>query len=231
MARIKYSALVSDMRNKLNGSVLSKNRAGSYVRNKTTPVNPQTPYQQAVRQRLGALSTEWGGLTQAQRQSWLASTSSFPYTDIFGDKKELDGKSLFIKLNSNLDNVGRPTIMTAPASVGIPVFGLVSAIATPGGTGLDSFELQLSANTIPAGFALAVYATPPIKPGVEFVKNKFRYLGVVPVVSGVADIADLYVNRFNPAFPTGYTCSVRVALVSTTSGQMGVPTGVVADIA
>jgi hypothetical protein len=231
MARIKYSALVSDMRNKLNGSVLSKNRAGSYVRNKTTPVNPQTSFQQAQRQRLGSLSTGWGGLTQAQRQSWLSATSSFPYTDIFGDKKELDGKSLYIKLNSNLENVGSAQIDVAPASVGIPVFGVTGALVTPGGISADSFTVDVSSATVPAGFALAVYATPPIKPGVSFVKNKYRFIGVATVTAGVADITDAYNARGFGEFPAGYGAYVRAVLVSTTSGQMGVPTGVQAEVA
>lgn len=230
MARIKYSALVSDMRNKLNGSVLSKNRAGSYVRNKTTPVNPQTQYQQAVRQRLGALSTEWGGLTPAQRASWLAATPSFPYTDIFGDKKELDGKSLFVKLNSNLNSIGSATITSAPATVGIPVFGIINAEATEGGIGIDDFVLTMSAAAMPAGFALAVYATPAVKPGVSFVKNKFRFIGTATVAASVADITAIYNARFPGVVPAGSTIHVRVALVSTTSGQMGVPTGIQAEL-
>lgn len=229
MARIKYSALVSDMRNKLNGSVLSKNRAGSYVRNKTTPVNPQTGFQQAVRQRLGALSTEWGALTQPQRQSWIASTASFPYTDIFGDKKELDGKSLFVKLNSNLSNVGNPTIQQAPASVGVPVFGIVNATFSPGATGLDDLLITVSAPTVPVGFKLAIYATPAVKPGVEFVKNKFRFIGTATATGSNVDATALYNERFGGIFPAGYGMQIRVALVSTTSGQMGVPTGVKAQ--
>lgn len=228
MARIKYSALVSDMRNKLNGSVMSKNRAGSYIRNKVTPVNPQTAFQQAVRQRLGALSTGWSGLTEAQRQTWIAATPNFPYTDIFGDKKELDGKSLFIKLNSNLANVGSAQINVAPAPVGIPVFGITSAIATLG-AGVDSFDLTFTSQTVPAGFAVAVYATPPVKAGVSFVKNKFRYLGTTTVTAGAADIAALYNARFAVSGNLSELIHVRVALVSTTTGQMGVPTGVIAE--
>lgn len=229
MARIKYSALVSDMRNKLNGSVLSKNRAGSYVRNKTTPVNPQTQYQQAVRQRLGALSSEWGALTTPQRGSWISSTSNFPYTDIFGDKKELDGKSLFVKLNMNLANIGSPTINVAPMPVGIPVFGVTSAVLVIGVGALDEFLLNMSGTTVPAGFTLAVYATPGIKPGVSFVKNKFRYLGTATVAAGIADVLDIWTERFDGQIAAGETIHVRVALVSTTGGQMGVPTGLAAS--
>ena len=42
MAKILTTAIVADIRNKLNGSVFSKNRYGAYVRTKVTPVNPQT---------------------------------------------------------------------------------------------------------------------------------------------------------------------------------------------
>lgn len=228
MARIKYSALVSDMRNKLNGSVMSKNRAGSYIRNKTTPVNPQTQFQQAVRQRLGALSTQWGSLSEAQRQSWIGSTASFPYTDIFGDKKELDGKSLFIKLNSNLANIGVATIQSAPAPVGVPVFGLTSADATVTAS-LDSLDLNFNAQVAPAGFVVAVYATPPIKAGVSFAKNKYRFIGTVVPALGTADATAIYQARFGSAMDVSQHIDIRVALVSNTTGQMGVATGVTAQ--
>lgn len=226
MARIKYSALVSDMRNKLNGSVMSKNRAGSYVRNKTTPVNPQTSFQQDVRQRLGALSSQWGALTSAQRNSFTAATPNFPYTDIFGDKKELDGKSLFIKLNSNLSNIGSAQILSAPSPVGIPVFQASSLLIEFAGGALSSITLGVSGATVPAGFAMAVYATPPIKAGVTFVKNRFRYIGTEVVTAGEVDLVDLYSERFGSSIASGQTIHVRIALVSTTTGQMGVPSGV-----
>ena len=50
MAKVLFSALISDMRNKLNGSVFAKNRGGSYLRTKVTPVNPQTVAQVHKRQ-------------------------------------------------------------------------------------------------------------------------------------------------------------------------------------
>lgn len=220
MAKVKYSALVSDMRNKLNGSVLSKNRAGNYIRNKTTPVNPQTSFQQANRQKLGAMSSAWNGLTEAQRASWRASVASFPYTDIFGDRKELDGKSLMIKLNMNLLNAGQAEIQTAPASVAIPELGITSGTATVS----DGVGLVITPVTVPVGFSLLVYATPPVNGGVYFVKNKYRLLGTATAVAGAVDLETLYNDRFGAlsAGDVGKAVSVRCALVSNTTGQLGV---------
>ena len=63
MAKIKLSAIVSEMRGKLNGSVFSKNRGGAYIRTKVTPVNPQSLAQGLVRATLTNLSQAWRGLT------------------------------------------------------------------------------------------------------------------------------------------------------------------------
>lgn len=46
MAKIKFGMMMTDARGKLGGQVFSKNRSGSYVRTKVTPVNPQTTTQQ-----------------------------------------------------------------------------------------------------------------------------------------------------------------------------------------
>lgn len=221
MAKVKYSALVSDMRNKLNGSVLSKNRAGNYIRNKTTPVNPQTAAQQANRQQLGAMSSAWNGLTESQRASWRAAVASFPYTDIFGDRKELDGKSLMIKLNLNLLNAGQAQINSAPSSVAIPELAITSGTATVA----DGVGLVVTPAAIPAGFTLLVYATPPVNAGVYFVKNRYRLLGTATAAAGAVDLQAIYDAKFGAlsAGDVGKAVSVRCALVSNASGQLGVP--------
>lgn len=221
MAKVKYSALISDMRNKLNGSVLSKNRAGNYIRNKTTPVNPQTSAQQANRQKLGSMSSAWSGLTEAQRASWRGAVASFPYTDIFGDRKELDGKSLMIKLNLNLLNAGAAQITNAPSSVAIPELSIESS----GASVAAGVTLGINLRSIPVGFALLVYATPKVGGGVYFVKNQYRLLGALTVTAGDVDLDTAYQIRFGAPVTAdiGKAIYLKAVLVSTTSGQMGVP--------
>lgn len=225
MAKIKFSALVSDMRNKLNGSVMSKNRYGSYVRNKVTPVNPQTSFQQVARQQLASLSSQYRGITVAQRNSWINGAANFPFTDIFGDVRHLSGQTLFVKLNTNLLNAGSPVITAAPLPVGIPELVIEDVQATQAAGVLVSLEIALSALVVPAGFALAVYATPPTPASIQFVKNRYRLIGTAPVAAGVADVLTLYSDRFGTAANADEQIHVRVALISTTTGQAGVPSG------
>lgn len=229
MAKIKYSALVSDMRNKLNGSVLSKNRYGSYVRNKVTPVNPQTAYQQAVRQRLGSLSAAWRNLSQPQRLAWSETSKSAPFTDIFGDTKVLDGKAFFVKLNSNLLSIGEDVLTNAPALQDFPSIAITGASVQTDGT----VSISLSETTIPVGFALKVFATPALPAQINFVKNRLRELSApAAVAAGTATLTTAYASRFAAPGDADELKRVffRAVLVSTISGQQGVPTEFVATV-
>lgn len=224
MAKIKYSALVSDMRNKLNGSVLSKNRYGSYVRNKVTPVNPQTQYQQEVRQRLGSLSQTWRTLSTSQRNSWSELAKSSPFTDIFGDTKTLDGKAFFIKLNSNLLSISQPIILGAPVLGEVPSLALTSVIASAEG----DLNLSIDSAVVPAGFTLKVFATPVLPSQINFVKNRYRELGAATVVAGAANLSAAYAARFGVIGDAdeGKRIHLLAVLVATSTGQMGVPVGI-----
>lgn len=222
MAKIKYSALVSDMRNKLNGSVMSKNRYGSYVRNKVTPVNPQTSFQLNQRATLSNLSSAWRGLTQAQRDAWTEAAKNRPFTDIFGDTKILSGQAFFVSSNLNLVANGLAQINTPGVSVDVPLIAVDALIVN-----YDSIEgfgvtMNISEAVVPVGFSLVVYATPGYSAGVTFVKNRFRRLGVFTATAGVVVLTESYTSRFGEP-QVGEKASVRVALVANATGQLGLP--------
>jgi hypothetical protein len=223
MAKIKFSALVSDMRNKLNGSVLSKNRYGNYMRNKTTPVNPQTTFQQNARAVLSSLSQAWAGLTEVQRNGWKALALTLPFTDIFGDPKTLTGNSLYVGLNANLLKVGGTAIPNAPLKVAVAAVQITEVTATSAAGTMGSLTVTFGPGTIPAGFKAAVFATPAINPGVSFVKNQFRFLtSLAAADTSPANITAAWNLRFGAVAP-GQKIFIRIGLVSLTSGQQGIP--------
>jgi hypothetical protein len=229
MTKVKYSALVSEMRNKLNGSVMSKNRYGNYIRNKVTPVNPQTSYQLAQRSALASLSAGWRSLTQEQRDNWSNSAKDRPRTDIFGDAKILTGQALYVSANLNLQAAGTALIDTPGQLTDVPLM-VISSINFEFETGVFAVAaFGISPTTVPAGFKLIVYCTPGVSAGVSFVKNRFRYLGVFSPVTGVVDIFDEYVARFGSP-NLGEKVFVRIALVSNNSGQLGLPYEAVAIV-
>lgn len=226
MAKIKYSALVSDMRNKLNGSVMSANRYGSYVRNKVTPVNPQTILQQQARQLFGALSSSWRSLTQVQRESWIEGAKNFPFTDIFGDTKHLSGQSLFIKLNSNLEKVGLARINAAPTPLGFDELDYALADGedvTVNGAGEVSLPIEWEAQP---GFTGVVYLTDPVPAGISFVKNRFRLYGTIGDISTVGQETVPLHGNYNEMFgapQAGTRVFARIAFIRNASGEQSTP--------
>lgn len=221
MAKILFTAVVADMRNKLNGTVFSKNRYGAYARTKVTPVNPQSDAQQLVRGRFGARSASWRGLTEAQRQSWIDGAASFPTFDIFGNSKILSGQALYGKLNLNLAQAGQAAIASCPAPVAVP--SLVSVTLTVDVSG-SVFEADFGIAAVPAGFSLAIFATPNYGAGISFVKNKYRFMIVEPAATAInpVDLFATYLAQFG-APTAAQKVSVRAFLVSNTTGQAGVP--------
>lgn len=221
MAKVLYTAIVADMRGKLNGTVMSKNKSGAYVRTKVTPVNRQTATQQKARAAFGARSSGWRGLTEAQRLTWQSAAANFPVFDIFGNAKILSGSALYNMLNLNLAQAGQAAITTAPSPVAIA--SLVSAaLISDVSDGTVSLTCGLAA--VPAGFTAVVFATPQYGPGQYFVKNKFRFLSTVAAAATLAPT--LLFTAWSAKFGTlvaANKISVRIFLVSNTTGQAGVP--------
>lgn len=220
MAKVKYSALVSDMRNKLNGSVLSKNRYGNYIRNKVTPVNPQTQFQQAQRAALTYVSQAWSGLSDTARKGFAALAESHPFTDIFGDQKSLDGKAMFSKLSLNLISAMQAPLTVAPVFEPTPSLGIGSVDASVA----NGIELNASQQTVPVGYSMVVQATPPLSPTINFVKNRYRSLGPYNLTAGVGDIASGYDDRFGAltSGDIGKVVHVRAFLVNNATGQASI---------
>ena len=121
MALFKPSAIASDIRGTLAGTVFSKNRGGNYIRQKVTPVNPKTSFQTVVRNRLASFSQGWRALTAAQINAWNAAVAGFAKTNIFGDLRNPTGLQLYVKVNANLVSSGGTAITTPAAPKGVSV--------------------------------------------------------------------------------------------------------------
>lgn len=222
--KIKYSALVSDARGKLNGSVASKNRYGQYLRNKITPVNPQTNHQMAVRGQFAALSSQWSTLTQQQRDSWRTAGEDSPETNIFGDTVVLQPNVFFIKRNMLLTTAGLPVIKTAVKTTEIEYQNVALETLTTSSMIIDLEHARFNEGAD----KMVVYATRPMSAGREFLKNDYRVIGVLTESDfsdgssyKKAEIIDLYTNRFgNPI--EGSRIGVAVKCVNAT-GAVSLP--------
>tara|TARA_R110000803_G_scaffold3721_2_gene12661 strand:- start:12 stop:686 length:675 start_codon:yes stop_codon:yes gene_type:complete len=190
--KIKFGAIVTDGRGKLGGHVFSKNRAGSYVRTKVTPSNPQTAAQSIVRSLFGTISAGWSALTQSVRDSWDGAVGDWQKTDIFGDIKNPTGKSLYQRLNNQAQVVGYSAIATPPVKLAM-VSGQVTACTVNSISG----SIILTGAYAGADARVVLLGTSPQSAGTKFVKNKLRQI-VAPLANAYSDTDafDTYEAKF-----------------------------------
>jgi hypothetical protein len=216
--KTKWGALMTDGRGKIGGQVASKNRAGSYMRNKVTPVNPASVDQTTVRNRLGNLSQSWRGLTAAQRDAWNGAVSNFATTDIFGDLKNPSGFNLYQRLNNIKVLLGEDPSNTPPNPTSVGQFSNLVLTYTSGTPALSlAFDVLAGDD---AGYIL--YATAPQSAGVSFVKSEYRIIkssGNNPT-SPLNILAD-YVAKFGSVGAVGTKIFVKLVPAGSTTGITG----------
>lgn len=217
--KIKYSALVSDASGKLNGSVASRNKGGSYLRNKGVVTNRNTTAQIAVRNVFTALSQQWRGLSVLQRASWDNAAPNFSKNNIFGDSKSLSGFGLFKRINGNLGAVNQPYILIAPAPTAVPFFTALSVAVR---NSLQSVTTTF-APAIPAGVSVIVRATPPLSAGISFVKSEFRQIAILTVTdTSPAVISAAYIAKFGNVGSIGQKVFIQLRVVNNANGLTGI---------
>jgi len=218
--KIKFGAIVVDGRNKIGGHVLSKNRAGAYMRTKVTPTNPQTIAQLAVRNRFAGLSSVWKGLDDADRLAWNAIVAAYAKTDVFGDIKNPSGFNLHQALNNNLLNVGETANTTPPDSA--PVGAFTSLTFTVANT-VEALSLVFAAVT-DTDHKTIVMATPALSPGRYNVKNRFRQIAVLAAEeTSPYDALAEYKAVFGAVGATGMKVKIKMYQVNINTGQAGLP--------
>ena len=182
---------------KLGGHVYTTTRTGATVRTNGNVKNPRTEYQKAVRSEFNVLTQGWRQLTNAERSSWRAAEGAFTRTNRFGDVVRLTGKNLYESLNFQRSIIDLPPLDMAPEPIQLGINSITSVVFDVGAGSLDisgSFEEQGK---------YVVLGTKVISPGIEFVENRTRILGVVDgaigggFVGDPADVYDLYVARFS----------------------------------
>lgn len=207
MAKIKFGMMMTDGSGKLGGQVFAKNRGGSYVRTKTTPLNPQTTAQMTIRGIFASISSAWSSLTDAQRSTWNGFVSDYARTDVFGDLRNPSGKNLYQRLNQNLSISGQSLINVCTSPSEVPFANVELGNSSVSG---EFFEVETGGDT--TGSKVVIWATPQLSQGTKFVKNKLRQIEVFEGGNGLTfDMWNSYVAKFGtPSVGANIFVGVRV---------------------
>lgn len=191
----------------------SHNRAGQYLRNRRTPVNPVgTGRRGTIRAAFGAASKAWAGLTPAQQAAWTSYAATSPITDALGQSVTLTGQQMYVAINTQLQNCG------SAQSSSPPVSNTVFATGVPTFTAVHSGAITLTPTGLGGASDFLLYAfSAPQSSGVSFNKT-FWQAGhvagnsVTPIV-----VTTAYVAQFGAV-----TAGQRIFLKVTPVNQYGV---------
>lgn len=147
----------------IRSDTFSRNQYGAYIRNRSIPVNPNTPAQSTARGRFTQLSQYWrDNLTTGQRTAWSDYAEQHPTTNSLGETIVLSGQAMFISINGRQLAAGGAIGLTPP---GLPAFvftGLtvVATVDTSGPTAV----LTVAGTNGTSGYKCMIYAGPPMSP-------------------------------------------------------------------
>lgn len=216
--KILWGSLVVAGSGKVGGHVATKNRAGSALRTKVKPSNPQSIAQSSVRSRLTSISQAWAGLTDSQREAWNSAVVNYAKSNVFGNKVHPSGFNLYQRLNNELVNIGQPMISVPPLPEA--VYAATSlAVTAVNATGVVTATF---APAIPATDSVKVLATAAISPGRSFVKSQFRQIGVLTSADASPKaLTALYAAKFGSVGAVGQKIYFKFVGVNETTGQAG----------
>ncbi len=203
MAKIKMGSLATDVRGSIAGVTYARNRGGAYTRGRTSPVQPNTTLQAAVKGIFAAAINSWTNLLSAgERTNWEAYAAAVPYTDIFGETRYYSGQNRYAQAYIAAVNAGRSvaSVTAAPTTYTAAEGVVISNIAVNQGAStastLASVVNSLAPSDAEAGDILLVSFGAPITNAKNYFKGPYRHAGVATFVSGTsyptASLSDPY---------------------------------------
>lgn len=169
---------VAEIRGSQGGTTFSRNRHGQYTRQRSSPINPDSPAQVAARARFNDMATRWRDvLTPAQRLGWELYADNTSWINGVGEVTHLTGLNHYLRSNGIATLVGLAAYDAAPGTFGIPsqeTRWTPSADASDGEVDI-AFTFPVNVDDV----AYAFFVGRPVDPSRNFYAGPWRYLGVI----------------------------------------------------
>lgn len=171
MAKILPGPMIAEARGSVGGTTFSRNRYGLYTRNKSSPVQPNTPRQQSIRSSFTHAAQRFRDtLTPAQREAWRDYALGSPIVDQLGLSQVLGGNAMYIRFNGVWIDEGETPVDDAPTTPGLgPKIDPTMTADTAVGIQLTAFAPTLTANDRIA----ILWCAAPVSQAREFYKGPF----------------------------------------------------------
>lgn len=203
MAIIQYTAIVNQIRGKLNGSVFNKTRTGYTLQRKQQPLHRTSALQSRRRSAFSQAQRRWKELTPIQQLGAQVSSDNNPTTDRLGNQVVLAGYNHFVKANiMSLLATGNfiDTLLPDPADPFNYILQYASFDLARSDTGTDFINQKAIidiANENTQDITFFFYLSNPISSGITSYGGRWYLGGSTQLASNMGVIGEMTVN-----FPT-----------------------------
>lgn len=192
MALIKPSALVSEFKGVLSGSILQTSPFGNVIRNRKSGSAPVSSYFGSSQSLYSSVIRLWKDVTVANKTLWDAAGLLYSFSDKFGNAYNPSGYQLFCTLNFVRVSTGQSPFSAPPTQ------------RTPTDTGkitpATNYTNSLTVTWTTAGTSnefLRIYASPMLSQGVfRYPRTMFWLTDVVSGASTQVNVWTEYIARF-----------------------------------
>ena len=173
-------SLIAQASGSVAGNTFSRNRGGQYIRNRATPINPNTAQQIAVRSAFADLANLWSGtLSQGQRDAWNDYAANVPVLNRLGDSIFLTGFNMYIRSNTSRMQAGIVRVDDGPTDFTLGSFTPMSSAAAVTANAVAITFTSSDAWVNEDGAHLMVYTSRSVQPTIDFFKGPFQFAGSV----------------------------------------------------
>jgi hypothetical protein len=215
MAKIIYTAIVSDASKKIGDVVFTKNHYGSVVRKRVKPINPRSAAQTSQRTLLRQLAQAWKGIGQANIIAWNTLATQITKKDRLGVSHSFTGESLFISLNLNKMLSGGTYSATPPS---INANNVQPLAGFSYGVHLGSPVITWTNSSL-ATAVLELRSPGLVSPGRTYM-SKFKTYFYAPcnIAPNITDINAAYIAAFGTEPTAGQVTFIEARVIDTASG-------------
>ena len=215
---------ITGIRNKQGNLVFTVNRSGSISRAWVNPTNTITIPRVNARNNFATCVSLWSALSSSEVGQWNAFAQRHRRKNTLGKLFTPTGRAMFIECNLNL-------LQSFLLPISTPVFNQLCqpiqrlSISSVSAVSLMCSPLFLSGNAVvPAGHVLSVAASPSVSTGINYPKNFFIQISVLPELTNVNtfDFITDYIAQF-PLPVAGQKLFVKFTLVNELSGLRSKP--------
>lgn len=197
MARITYSALVTEIRGSIGGTTFQKNAYGFTVKNKANIIKPDSVLQNIQKRAFNQAIRGWILATATQRTAWNSFAITFPIFAKHNPSSTLTGYAYYIKYNVARIIGGQNVLQDPGTDVGQQTEFTTMFIVT---AGVPDLTLEYITTVSSTEIALLHYLTPLNQLTQNFVGSKTRFMGKSLASDSSLDITAKYAQAFG-SFP------------------------------